>query len=845
MAVRKTLHGLAPAARMNMATKQADISATCPPSGGEAVLCDHCSLPVPPGLVEPGAERQFCCSGCKTVYNIIHGSDLAQFYKIREAVGDPDAQPARTTESDYAEFDDPAYLNAYARPLEGGLMETGFLLEGVHCAACVWLVERLDRLVPGVVTTRLDFRRATASITWNPAVAPLSAVAKGLENLGYPPHPPRGMKKEQIRQAEDRQYWIRVGVAGALAGNIMLLAIALYGGLFGGIGHEFEQLFRWFSAGLGVLSLAWPGSVFFRGAIAALRTRTANLDVPIALALAVGGAWGLSNTIRGTGEIYFDSLSALVFLLLVGRWIQHGQQRRAADAIELLFTMAPTRATLIEEADGVERRRTVPIEAVEPGAVVEILADESIPVDGDVLAGQSKVDQAVLTGESVPVGVTPGDTVAAGTVNLAAAIRVRVTAAGEEARVGRLMRLVADAADRKAPVVRLADRLAGYFTIIITSLAFITAAVWAFITPALAVEHATALLIVACPCALGLATPLVLSVVTGRLARNGTMVKGADALERLAKPGTLLLDKTGTLTVGGLHVAAWEGDESLQPLVAALERHSAHPAARALAQLADDPFAVEHVEQAPAAGIRGEVEGRSIAAGTAAYLESLGVAPNGDLLAWAAAQAEGSIRTPVFIAADGVMTAAATLGDQPRPDARSMLDRARAAGWSITVLSGDRPEVVRAVARELDIDEQHALGAQTPEDKLAHVRRLLEQKDEHSGPVVMVGDGVNDAAALAAADVGIAVHGGAEASLEAADAAIQRPGLAPIMGLIDASRESMARVRLCLAVSLTYNAVAASLAMLGLIHPLIAAVLMPASSITVVAIAASGVRKRN
>ncbi|HHN77715.1 MAG TPA: heavy metal translocating P-type ATPase, partial [Phycisphaerales bacterium] len=346
---------------MKMKNNPADTPAPCPPAC--VVRCAHCALPVPPGLVEPGAEHQFCCSGCKTVYNIIHGSDLARFYAIRDAVGDPDAQPARTTESDYAEYDDPAYLDVYARPLEGGLMETSFLLEGVHCAACVWLVERLDRVVPGVVSSRLDFRRATVTLTFNPAVSPLSAVARGLDTLGYPPHPPRGMKKEQIRRAEDRRYWIRVGVAGALAGNIMLVAIALYGGMFGGIGREYEQLFRWTSAVLGLLSLAWPGSVFFRGAVAALRTRSVNLDVPIAIALGVGGVWGLVNTIRGTGEIYFDSLSALVFLLLVGRWIQHAQQRRAADAVELLFTLAPTRATLIEQSDGAERRRTVPVEA--------------------------------------------------------------------------------------------------------------------------------------------------------------------------------------------------------------------------------------------------------------------------------------------------------------------------------------------------------------------------------------------------------------------------------------------------------------------------------------------------
>jgi Cu2+-exporting ATPase len=809
---------------------------------GAAAACAHCGLPVPPGLIEASSERQFCCSGCRTVFSIIHGADLGQYYRIREAVGDRDARAARTTGSDYDEFDDPAYLNTYARPLAGGLMETSFLLEGVHCAACVWLIERLSRVAPGVVSSRLDFRRATVTLTYNPAVSALSSIAKGLEGLGYPPHPPRGLRRDQVRRAENRRYWIRVGVAGALAGNIMLLAIALYGGLFGGISEEFRHLFRWFSAGLGVLCLAWPGSVFFRGAIAALRTRTANLDVPIALALAVGGVWGVVNTVRGSGEIYFDSLAALVFLLLVGRWIQHGQQRRAADSVELLFTMAPTRARLIDEGEG---RRTVPIEAVEPGMVVEVLADESIPVDGEVVAGESRIDAAVLTGESEPVRVRVGDAVAAGTVNLGAAIRVRVVASGEEARVGRLMRLVSEAATQRAPIVRLADRIAGWFVVVVSTLAGLTVAGWSLVSLELAIEHATALLIVACPCALGLATPLVLSAVMGRLAREGTMVKGAASLERLARPGTLLLDKTGTLTVGGLHVAEWTGDEAIRPLIAALERHSAHPAAKALGATDDRALRVEGVEQTAASGIRGVVEGRPVAAGTAAYLGAMGVRADDSLIAWGREQAARHARTPVFIAVEGVMCAGAALGDRIRPDAGAMLDKARRAGWTVGVLSGDRPEVVAAVARQLGLDGSLAHGGMTPEDKLAHVRRLIEARGGDAGPVVMIGDGVNDAAALAAADVGVAVHGGAEASLEAADVAIQRPGLAPILGLLEASRESMGRIRVCFLASVSYNATAAVLAMAGLVHPLLAAVLMPASSITVVAIAARGLRRRH
>lgn len=803
----------------------------------EQVECAHCSLPVPRGLVEQDAEHQFCCNGCRTVYGVLHGRGLDRYYDVRESVGG-ERQAARLVDADFAELDDPNYAERHVKGRPDGFAETELLLEGVHCAACVWLVERLDRITRGIASARLDLRRASVTVIWDPSVTRLSGVARGLASLGYIPHPPKGGAREELRRRENRSFMVRAAVAGAIAGNMMLLAIALYGGWFDGMAPEFQTLFRWLSAGLGVISLAWPGRVFFVGAINALRTRTANLDLPIALALGVGGVWGLGNIITGSGEIYFDSLSMLVFLLLVGRWIQHAQQRRAADAVELLFSLTPTRARLLDNGGAA---RSVPADTLRAGDIVEVLADDTIPADGEVVEGVSDVDEALLSGESRPRRTSVGSAVSAGAVNLSGRLAVRVSAPVHEARIAQLMRLVSDATSAKSGVVRFADRVAGWFVVIITLLAALTVTLWWSDGPHAAIEHATALLIVACPCALGLATPLVMTVAIGRLARQGVLVKSADVIERLAKPGSLILDKTGTLTEGRLTIADRAGDDSHWILAAALERDSHHPVARAIRALAEDhptPDPAEAVQH-PGLGISGTVDGHAVAVSSQRLMEHLGIRVAPDAQAWVDARRE--IGSPVYIGVDGVATSVGVVGDRLRPTTPAAIDRLRAIGWDPAVLSGDRADTVRSVAGSIGIEASR--GGATPEDKLEAVRTATAARTARC-PVVMVGDGVNDAAAIAAADVGIAVHGGAEASLEAADVACQRPGLGSIVDLVDGSRGAMRRVRVCLVCSLSYNAIAAGCAVAGLVTPLFAAVLMPMSSLTVLAIATSGSRRR-
>jgi Cu2+-exporting ATPase len=679
-------------------------------------------------------------------------------------------------------------------------------------------------VVPGVARAELDVRRSLAVLEWDVTAVPLSQVARALDSLGYPPHPFRGVARDAMRKREDRAMLVRIGVAGAIAINVMLAALALYSGEVNGMSPEFTRFFRWISFALIVPTFVWPGRVFFTGALASLRTRSLHMDLPIAIALAAGFVRGAINTVTDSGPVYFDGLAILIFALLVGRFLQQRGQRMATDASELLHAIAPVSARIVD-ASGT---RDVPTDALLPGMVLDVRAGESFAADGVVVEGLSSVNTALLTGESRPVAVTLGERVFAGTHNLQAPLRVRVEESGESSRIAKLMRHVEESARRRAPVVLMANRLAGIFVAIVLTAAALTWAIKWQLHSATALDDAIALLIVTCPCALALATPLAITVAVGRAAKRGMLIKGGDALELLAKPATLVLDKTGTVTEGTTALVSWVGPEWVKPLVLALEEGSSHPLADGFRR-AWEGMTVPVVQESrhiAGGGLEGLIDGRRVRIGSPRFVRD-GVTIDADLQAQL--DAMDRTLTPVYVAVDDVLVAAAGLGDKIRDDARASLETLRAAGWRTVLLSGDAPDVVQAVGQSLGFASGEAIGAASPEDKLAYVEQL-----KRSGRVVMVGDGVNDAAAIAASHVGIGVHGGAEACLSTADIYLTRPGLSALVELTQGSRNTMHVIRRNIGFSIGYNLLGAGLAVVGLLNPLIAAILMPTSSLTVV-----------
>lgn len=790
--------------------------------------CAHCESDVPNGLIRAGEAQQFCCEGCRAVYTMIHSCGLTEYYAMRESAdaGSTLTKPVIITQKAYAEFDDPAFAALYCHGAVGGFQSVEFYLENVHCGACVWLVERMPYIMAAVKEARLDFGRQVVRLVFDPMQARLSDIARQLARLGYPPHPARGRNERELRKREDRTHLIRIAIAGAIAGNVMIISFALYGGMFHGMEPIYERLFHWVSLLLMAVSVLGPGRVFFRGAMAALRAGTMHMDVPVSIGLAAGSLWSAVNAIRGSSEIYFDSLSILVFLLLLGRWIQLRQQRKSRDAVELLFSMTPGSAWLVEGDD----IREVPIEALQPMQIVEVRAGETIPVDGVVEHGQSMINASLLTGESKPVRVEAGNRVHAGAVNLSSKLRIKVESIGEQTRVGKLMRLVEESASRRAPVVRLADRIAGIFVVVVLLLAALTFGLWVWLDPSQAMPNAMALLIITCPCALGLATPLAIIAGIGRAARGGMLIRGGEVVEQINRPGLLLLDKTGTLTVGSMRVMEWHGPDHLKQIVGAIESHSSHPLAAAMTSAFGHSRSADlsNVKETTGFGIEGVVDGKRVLIGSRRFMIAQGIVIP---LRFAALQDEMGARaaTPVLVALGSEVQAIVGIGDPIKSDAHAAIHRLRRAGWDVGILSGDHPAAVAAVARELGMESSMCHGAVSPEEKLAFVKQALAH-----GPVMMVGDGVNDAAALAAASVGVAVKGGAEASFAAADVYLDRPGLTPLAELVEGSRRTFGVIRRNIIVSLLYNALGVSLAMAGLLNPLIAAIIMPISSLTVI-----------
>lgn len=803
--------------------------------------CMHCGLP----LRQEDQDYGFCCGGCQAAYHLIRSEGLDQYYDLRRRLGDDGVTrpvPPGLLEESFVDFDAPRFWQSHVTPLPEGRVQATVRLQGIHCAACVWLLERLPQFQPGVIAARVSLPKLSLELVWDPTKVSLSSIARQLARLGYRAVPMTGFAQDAAQRQQRRRELVQIGVAGACMGNVMLLALAIYAGEWSGMAFEHLQLLRWASAVIGMVSLLGPGATFFRGALAAVRMRTSHMDLPIALGLGVGAASGVWNTLTMQGEIYFDSLTMLVFFLLIGRTLQARQQQAACDAVDLLQQLTPGTAQRVRDG-GVE---PVAIEDLVEGDILEIRAGATVPVDGVVVQGESEIDRSLITGESLPVLVAEGDEVVAGTLNRSHVLRVRAERVGDQTRLGKLVTKIQEASIHKAPIVQWADSIGAYFVVAVILLALTVGVVTWWNGVHHWQDRVVSLLIVACPCALGLATPLAVAVGLGKSARRGILIKGGDTMQRLVRPGILLLDKTGTVTEGKLVLESWHGPIEALAWTAALEKESQHPIAEAIRAAwsersqSESLYVANEVRHCLGRGLIGTVEGHAIAIGHREFMHSMGLDLPNEFIEWEQ-QGLASGRSPLWVAVDGEIRALGGLSDKIRSEAPGVVKRLRQRGWQIGLLSGDHSEVVREVARKLEIDPEWVWGAVTPEAKLEKIKSL----EGKGAPVMMVGDGVNDAAALAAADVGIAVRGGAEVSLQVADVFLASGTLLGIEDVMQTARQTMSVIRRNARISLSYNVLAISLAALGWLSPLGAALLMPASSLTVVGVTLAGQRRSN
>ncbi|TVR81305.1 MAG: cadmium-translocating P-type ATPase [Rhodospirillales bacterium] len=793
-----------------------------PPAGDAGAVfraCRHCGEPIG-GNGTPPETPGFCCSGCAAAYDLVRGLGLDGYYRRR--VIDPDQRPLKPDEEPMA-----IDYGAYAEDAGDGRRALSLLIEGLHCAACVWLIESVLARTPGVAGARVNMTTRRLAVSWRTMETDAAAVTAAVTRLGYRLVPYDPSLAGQAEQQQETALLRALAVAGFAFGNVMLLSVSVWAGHGQGMGPATRDLLHWLSALIALPAIAYAVRPFAASALAVLRHGRTNMDVPITLAVVLTAGMSLQQTMVGADHAYFDSAVALLFFLLIGRYLDRRARGRARSAAENLLGLNARPVTVLD-ADG--SRRLVPPQQVAPGMTAFAAAGDRIGIDGTVLIGLSDVDTALIDGETVPTAVKPGSRVFAGTINLSGPLTIGVTAAAENTLLAGIARMMEAAEQGRGRHVARADRVARLYAPVVHALAALAFVLWFFVLGAswqTALLIAVAVLIVTCPCALALAVPAVQVIASGRLFRAGVLMKSATALERLAAVDTVVFDKTGTLTEGR---PALRPDPDRDPkalaLAAAIARESRHPLARALVQAAEQAEGFVPDDEPPA-GIR-ECPGQGLEATTTEGPVRLGSRrfcgpqhADGD-------SRDGPPGPELWLSRPGRAPVRFAFSDRVRPDAATVVAALRARGYHLALLSGDRMPVVSAVAAELGIADWHA--ACDPAEKC----RRLEAMAAAGRTVLMVGDGLNDAPALAAAHASMSPSSAVDLSQTAADLVFQGRHLRPVQEALAVAARAERLVRQNLALSYLYNVITVPIAVAGLVTPLVAAIAMSASSLVVI-----------
>ncbi len=763
--------------------------------------CLHCGAPAPDGAA-------YCCGGCEAAHALIDDLGLDLYYRRRTL--DPELRAPRPQDEpapDYAGF---------TRATDEGACQLDLAIDGLHCAACVWLIESVLARQPDVTAARVNMSTSRLRLGWRGPVRRGEELAALVRKLGYRviPFDPSGFRA--TRSEADRRLLRAMAVAGFAAANVMLLSVAVWAGHSQGMGPATRDMMHWLSALIALPAILYAGRPFFASAFGALRAGRTNMDVPISIGVALAAGMSLVETINGGQHAYFDSAITLLFFLLVGRYLDERARGRARGAVEHLLALQSGTVNVIA-ADGT--LKATPPSQVAAGARIAVAAGERIGIDGVVREGRSDIDTAMVTGETVPQAARPGDAVFAGTINLTAPVTIEATAAGEGTLLAQIVRLMEAAERGRNRYVALADRVSRLYAPVVHLAALATFGFWTLVMgmawqPALMI--AVSVLIITCPCALALAVPVTQVVASARLMRQGILVKSPTALERLQRIDTVVFDKTGTLTVGRPELAnAGEIDPQVLRAAATLAAASRHPLAQALLRAAG-PVAA-------ASGAR-EIAGSGMALDTAAGEIRLG---SRDF----AGDAEAPCRADMelWYAAPGAAPVCFRFRDRLREDAAKVVAELQRRGYAVTLMSGDRRETVAAIAQAVGIEDWQA--AVKPQDKAAALAALTAAGRQP----LMVGDGLNDGPALAAACASASPATAVDLARNAADVVFQGDRLAPVAEMLAVARRSGAVMRQNLALALLYNLGAVPVAVAGLVTPLVAAVAMSSSSLLVIA----------
>ncbi len=762
-------------------------------------------------------DHYFCCNGCQGVFHLLSDEGLDSFYEKTKNV--KLAPPTQQFE-DSKNFDSPAFYDKFVKTDEEGFSRVALVIEGIHCSACVWLNEKALSKMEGVIEANINYTNNKATIVWDDDIVKLSQIVDMIRAIGYNAFPYDPSIQEERANKERKDYYLRMAVAIFATMNIMWVAVAQYAGYFTGIKQDMKTILNIAEWVLATPVLFYSGWIFFRGAYYGLKTKSINMDILVATGATLTYIYSIYITITQSGEAYFDSVSMIITFVLVGKFLEVLSKKSVADALDIMGKDIPNEVQVLKNGETVATK----LSEVEVGDIVLVSSGQKALFDGEIVKGEGSFDESSLTGESEPIYKKIGDTVISATVSIDADVQVRVSKDFEHSTLAHLTNLLEESLNKKPRIQQLANKLSEYFSATILTLSVLTFIAWYFSGHSFdrSFMVAIAVIIIACPCALALATPVATLVGLGIAAKRGILFKEAAQLETMAKSDVLLLDKTGTLTQGKPQVVATKRFKEFdEDILASLTKLSNHPIAKGVfnsLELEDfKEVCFTSFKQHPAMGIEAHLGEHRYLGGNKKLLKYFGVDVDYE-----------SERSLFFFAVDNEVVTVFELEDVIKEDAKEAIDAIKKRGIEPVMLTGDHKNIAKKVADELGIERYYY--ELSPEHKAAFVEDMHKQKKI----VVMVGDGVNDILALSQADIGIVMGSGSDIAIEVGDVVLLDDSLQSLVQSFKIASTTYRLIKENLLLSLIYNAITIPLAMAGYVIPLVAAISMSLSSLLVV-----------
>ena len=785
----------------------------------DKVKCDHCHLEFNKDVMIVDGEHYFCCNGCQGVFHLLSDEGLDSFY---EKAGGTQLTPPTKQYEDSSNFDSPAFYDRFVTLNKDGFSQVSLVIEGIHCSACVWLNEKALHKMDGVIEANINYTNNKAVVVWADNVVKLSQIIDMIRAIGYNAFPYDASIQEAHANKERKEYYLKMSVALFSTMNVMWIAVAQYAGYFSGIAQDMKTVLNVGEWVLATPVLFYSGWVFFRGAYYGLKTKVVNMDLLVATGALLTYIYSIYITLMEDGEAYFDSVTMIITFVLVGKFLEVLSKKSVADALDIMGQNIPSEVNIIKDSSVVSCK----LDDVRVDDVVVVSSGEKVLLDGEIVKGSGSFDESSLTGESEPIYKITGENVISGTISIDADIHFKVTKDFKHSTLSNIISLLESAINKKPQIQQMANKLSEYFSSTILLISLLSFIGWYFYSSNF--EHsfivAISVIVIACPCALALATPIATLVGLGMGTKKGILFKEAAGLETMAKTDILVLDKTGTITIGTPEVVKEKiFKEFDKTLLYSLVSSSKHPVACGVAKylksnnpdIKNMPF--DEFEQIPAHGIRGKTKDVELLGGNLRLMNNNGIDVS-----------YGSENTLFCVAFDKKIVAIYELSDKIKEEAKEVIESISNYGVDVVMLTGDHEDIAKRVSKEVGIE--NFIAQQAPQDKLKYIENLHREDKK----VCFVGDGVNDILALANADIGIAMGSGSDIAIDVGDVVLLNNSLKSLQDAFKISHTTLKLIKQNLLLSLVYNGITIPLAIAGYVIPLVAAISMSVSSLLVV-----------